>query len=68
VSKIVGVRVTDGILKIVLGSSISIDLNWSRSIGWSWGRCICWGRCGGIVGALGPGKGNSSKGREGNDL
>ena len=58
VSKVVGVGVTHSILKVVLGSSVSIDLNWSWSIGrfrswgirwcWSWSWCWgigwCWGR------------------------
>ena len=53
-SVVVGVGVTDAILKSILRSNISIDLNWDGSwaIGGNWSRSI----------GLGPGKGNSDKG------
>ena len=82
-AKVVGVGVTDSILKGVLGRNISINLNgsigWlgSRSVSWCWCRGIhrfrCWSvhglRCWSISGwDLGPGNGNGSNSRKGKDL
>ena len=68
VSKVVGVGVLDSILKVVLGSCVSIDLNWN----WSIGRSRCWGirwsRCWGVACALRHGNGHSGNSREGKDL
>jgi hypothetical protein len=79
VSKVVGVRVTDSVLKVVLGRNISIDLSWSigglRSI--SRGRCWSISWCRGVdwfwswsVGALvlGPGNCNCTDSRQDNNL
>jgi hypothetical protein len=79
VSKVVGVRVTDSILKVVLGRNISVDL--SRSIGGlrsiSRGRCWSISWCRGVdwfwswsVGALvlGPGNCNCTDSRQDNNL
>ena len=80
-SKVVGVRVTHSILKVILGSNIGIHLDWG--IGWSrgisWGRCRCIsrGRCWSIRSWCGswsvrsivwPGNCYSNDDREGKDL
>ena len=81
VSKVVGVRVTHSILKVVLGSNISIHLSWG--IGWgrgiSWGRCRCigrgrcwsvrsWCRSWSVRGIIWPGNCYSNDSREDKDL
>jgi hypothetical protein len=58
VTEVVGVRVVDGVLEVVLGSGVGVHLHGSGGVSGS----------GGVGRRLGPGSGNGQEGGEGNDL
>jgi hypothetical protein len=58
VTEVVGVRVADGVLEVVLGSGVGVHLHGSGGVSGS----------GSVGRRLGPGRGNGQEGGQGNDL